>query len=104
MRGQGEAWRRIEAANPPLLHKRTLPNRRPAAAHKVSTNDDNAMSNNSRSNSHADPLERFNAVARTSKVTTRLPDGRRKVSVKDHETGEVKVSILPPDKKWDAYL
>ena len=97
---QWVAWRRIEAANPPLLHKRTLPNRRPTATHKVSTSDDQAMSNNSQPSA----LERFNAVARTSKVTTRLPDGRRKVSVKDHETGETSVTILPPDEKWDAYL
>ena len=97
---QWVAWRRIEAVGVPLLHKRTLPNRRPTATHKVSTSDDNAMSNNSQPS----PLERFNAVARTSKVTTRLPDGRRKVSVKDHETGETSVTILPPDEKWDAYL
>ena len=96
---QWVAWRRIDAMSVPLLHRRSTRKDAPRVAHKVSTNDDQAMSN-----SQPDPLERFNAVARTSKVTTRLPDGRRKVSVKDHETGEVKVSILPPDEKWDAYL
>jgi len=97
---QWVAWRRIEAVSVPLLHRRSTRKDAPRVAHNVSTNDDNAMSNNSQPS----PLERFNAVARTSKVTTRLPDGRRKVSVKDHETGEVKVSILPPDEKWDACL
>jgi hypothetical protein len=32
-------------------------------------------------------------------VTTELPDGRRRVSVKDHETGEFTEHIKPPRQK-----
>jgi hypothetical protein len=46
---------------------------------------------------HADdPIARFDAAARYSTVTTRLRDGRRRVRVTDHETGEVEVTMLPP--------
>ena len=42
-----------------------------------------------------DPVERFNAAATTSRVTVELPDGRRRVTVKNHETGEVVEKVLP---------
>jgi len=41
-------------------------------------------------------VERFFEEARYSKVTTELADGRRRVTVKDHETGEVTERIKPP--------
>jgi len=103
-------WHRIDAAHVPLIETRTLPysprNAMPTdeptdameatqEATQTAQPTDPAQSD--------DPVERFNAAARTSKVTTRLPDGRRRVSVKDHETGEVTESILPPDEKWQAY-
>ena len=43
----------------------------------------------------SDPVERFNAAATTSRVTVELPDGRRRVTVKNHETGEVTERVLP---------
>jgi len=43
-----------------------------------------------------DPVDRFFAEARYSKVTAELPDGRRRVTVKDHETGEMTETIKPP--------
>jgi hypothetical protein len=43
-----------------------------------------------------DPIARFDSAARYSTVTTRLRDGRRRVRVTDHKTGEVEVTMLPP--------
>jgi hypothetical protein len=106
-------WRRIGAVNAPLLHRRTSPfNPRAVMSNQPdqSSDTDQSTSCNQPPNQpddpmqSSDPLERFNAVARTSKVTTRLPDGRRRVEVKDHDTGEVTVRMLPPDKKFEAYL
>jgi hypothetical protein len=103
-------WHRIDAAHVPLIERRTSP-RNPRNAmptdkptdsmEAVEKPSDGAQSTDPAKS--ADPVERFNAVARTSKVTTRLPDGRRRVSVKDHDTGEVTERILPPDEKWEAY-
>jgi len=44
----------------------------------------------------SDPVERFYSEARYSTVTTELPDGRRRVTVKDHRTGEFSEHIKPP--------
>jgi hypothetical protein len=43
-----------------------------------------------------DPVDRFNAEANTSRVTVELSDGRRRVTIKNHRTGETKEKILPP--------
>jgi hypothetical protein len=44
----------------------------------------------------SDPVERFNQKADTSRVTVELPDGRRRVTVKNHRTGETVERTLPP--------
>jgi len=109
-------WHRIDAAHVPLIETRTLPysprNAMPTdeptdamqatqeATETAQKNDTAQPTDPAQSD---DPVERFNAVARTSKVTTRLSDGRRRVEVKDHDTGEVSVRMLPPDEKWEAY-
>ena len=43
-----------------------------------------------------DPVERFNDAANTSRVTVELSDGRRRVTIKNHRTGETREKILPP--------
>jgi hypothetical protein len=43
-----------------------------------------------------DPVDRFNAEANTSRVTVEMSDGRRRVTIKNHDTGETREKILPP--------
>jgi hypothetical protein len=43
-----------------------------------------------------DPVDRFNDAAETSRVTVELSDGRRRVTIKNHRTGETREKILPP--------
>jgi hypothetical protein len=43
-----------------------------------------------------DPVDRFEAEAHTSRVTVELPDGRRRVTIKNHRTGRVREKTLPP--------
>jgi hypothetical protein len=46
-----------------------------------------------------DPVERFYDAAQYSTVTTELPDGRRRVTIKDHETGQYYEQIKPPRRR-----
>jgi hypothetical protein len=43
-----------------------------------------------------DPVQRFNEAAETSRVTVELRDGRRRVTIKNHRTGETRQKTLPP--------
>jgi len=47
----------------------------------------------------ADPVERFNEAADTSRVTVELDDGRRRVTEKNHRTGETREYIKPPRRE-----
>jgi len=99
-------WNRIDATNRPLLHRSLAQTGRSAIPTEQPTDDMEATQEATQTAQSTDPaqsgdpIERFNAAARYSRVTERLDDGRRRVEVKDHETGEVSVNILPPDDKW----
>jgi hypothetical protein len=77
-------WNQISAVNVPLIYesRTTARNRMPANENESAETDE--------------AVERFFEEARYSKVTTELADGRRRVTVKDHETGEVTERIKPP--------
>ena len=54
-------------------------------------------SENANEDEHADAVERFLAAARYSTVTVEQADGTRIRTRKDHETGEVEKTVLPPE-------
>lgn len=80
------AWPQITATNEPLVSSN-----RPSRA--MSDSSDSSENDPVDEN---DPVERFYDEARFSTVTTELGDGRRRVTVKDHETGEMREHMKPP--------
>jgi hypothetical protein len=54
------------------------------------------MSRPDQQNADDDPVQRFNDAAETSRVTVELRDGRRRVTIKNHRTGETREKTLPP--------
>jgi hypothetical protein len=87
-------WREIAASNVPTVRRSMNRPERPdmidATDHATDEPDD--------ATGEDGPVQRFYDEARYSTVTTELDDGRRLVSVKDHETGEYSEHIKPPRK------
>jgi hypothetical protein len=82
------AWTEVAVSNAPRL--------------RVSSGFDSTSANPNRSmreqteDAETDPVERFNEAANTSKVTVEMDDGRRRVTEKNHRTGETREYIKPP--------
>lgn len=87
------SWSRLSARNAPRIRIR-----RAESLGKSQPDMDNENSNETDDRAD-DPVARFNEAARHSRVTCELPDGRRRVTVKDHVTGEVAERILPPRQR-----
>jgi len=89
------SWSDLSARNEPRIRTSRPRSPRTRTAHADMTEEKNTERTGTGLNS-SDPVERFNAAATTSRVTVELPDGRRRVTVKNHETGEVVEKVLPP--------
>lgn len=85
------AWTEVAVSNAPRL--------------RVSSGFDSTSANPNRSmreqteDAETDPVERFNEAANTSKVTVEMDDGRRRVTEKNHDTGETRQYVKPPRNK-----
>ena len=86
-------WTTIRCQHPPVI--RTVSPQPPTRTPKPmsSANEHNEQANE---DEHADAVERFLAAARYSTVTVEQADGTRIRTRKDHETGEVEKTVLPP--------
>ena len=84
-------WRAIQASNAPTVS--THSHTEPTDPMNPPTTD---YGNSDYDPSEKGPVERFNEEANTSKVTVEMEDGRRHVTEKNHDTGEVEEYILPP--------
>lgn len=91
-------WTEIRCQHPPII--RTVSPQPPTSTPKPMSNatEHNAAEHNEKGNQdeHADDIERFLAAARYSTVTVEQPDGTRVKTRKDHKTGEVTETVLPP--------
>jgi hypothetical protein len=83
------SWSEIAARNVPKVRRTSNRSPRPDMG-------DTADTDTSDGTGDGDPVQRFYDEARYSTVTTELPDGRRRVTVKDHETGRMTEHIKPP--------
>ena len=84
-------WTEVRCTCPPII--RTVSPQPPTqTANPMSKNEQNEQPENE----HADAVERFLAAARYSTVTVEQEDGTRIRTRKDHETGEVTETVLPP--------
>jgi len=81
-------WRDVSARETPRL--RITPTCKDTKRSTKPMTDDGSKADDS------DPVKRFNNAARYSKVTVEMDDGRRRVTVKDHETGQTYVDFKPP--------
>lgn len=89
--GDGAAvvrWREVAATNVPTVRQSM---NRPNKTEMM-----DAATETGSPTGEDDPVQRFYDEARYSTVTTELDDGRRLVSVKDHDTGEVREHVKPP--------
>jgi hypothetical protein len=86
------AWPEVSARNVPTI-RRCLTNSRTAETDPMNSTETESTE------TEDDPVERFYEAARYSTVTTELPDGRRRVTIKDHETGQYHEQIKPPRRR-----
>ncbi len=86
------SWTEITVESAPLL-------RQPRgfdATHNSPSRSMNEQTGAPESTAESDPVERFNEAANTSRVTVELDDGRRRVTEKNHDTGETRQYTKPP--------
>jgi hypothetical protein len=93
------AWAEVTASNVPVVRRSMNRPDSPDMLNETADRTDSTGENGTGEDSNDDPVDRFFEEARYSTVTTELPDGRRRVSVKDHETGEFTEHIKPPRQK-----
>lgn len=86
------SWTEITVESAPLL-------RQPRGFDATHTGPNRSMSDQTdapESTAEGDPVERFNEAADVSRVTVELDDGRRRVTEKNHRTGETRQYTKPP--------
>lgn len=86
------SWTEVRVKNSPVL-------RQTSGFGSTQTSPGRSMSrqsDDSESSPESDPVERFNEAAETSRVTVELDDGRRRVTEKNHRTGETRQYTKPP--------
>ncbi len=86
------SWTEITVESAPLL-------RQPRgfdATHNSPSRSMNEQTDDTEHTAENDPVERFNEAANTSRVTVELDDGRRRVTEKNHDTGETRQYTKPP--------
>ena len=86
------SWTEVTVEGAPLL-------RQPRgfdATHNSPSRSMNEQTDAPESTAENDPVERFNEAADVSRVTVELDDGRRRVTEKNHDTGETRQYVKPP--------
>jgi len=89
-------WTEVRVKGAPLL-------RRSSGFAGTSTNPNRSMrkqTDSSDTSTEDDPVQRFNEAAETSRVTVELDDGRRRVTEKNHRTGETRQYVKPPRNEY----
>ncbi len=92
------SWTEVTVESAPLL-------RQPRgfdATHNSPSRSMNEQTGAPESTAESDPVERFNEAANTSRVTVELDDGRRRVTEKNHDTGETRQYTKPPRNEAEA--
>ena len=92
------SWTEITVESAPLL-------RQPRgfdATHNSPSRSMNEQTDDTEHTAGSDPVERFNEAANTSRVTVELDDGRRRVTEKNHDTGETRQYTKPPRNEAEA--
>ena len=93
------AWPKLRYEHPPMIRKSLLP--QPTRHQDMSSQQRNSeqqdeQQSKSRGSEHAEAIDRFVSAARYSTVTIEQPDGTQIRTRKDHETGEVEETVIPP--------
>jgi hypothetical protein len=100
MVGNGEAvdvrFREVRRRNVPKIRSALSRPTRPDMPDPTRNENDAADDTDAGDADAGDPVDRFNDAAETSRVTVELSDGRRRVTIKNHRTGETREKVLPP--------
>lgn len=89
-------WPKLRYEHPPMIRKSLLP--QPTNHQDMSSQQRNRdQQKEDRGSEHEEEVERFMSAARYSTVTIEQPDGTQIRTRKDHETGEVEETVIPPE-------